>query len=112
MHPLIKKAQKDVDELEKLSASGKDVIMTIAKPLLGLLAIAGASGFGAYYTAKKNREEHQEDLKNSMSSIWDREPQFKKSPAAFVENLDYWHEPFRVDSQAKFFLSCLQPQFF
>jgi hypothetical protein len=89
---LQKQSRKDLESLMKLAAAGDMMtkatsayLMGIAKPLIGVLAGVAIPAGAAYYFTKKDKERHKEDLMNSMKSLAQKSPEFKKNPEKFFE---------------------------
>lgn len=91
---LLEKAQKDLDGILKCAspqertANTLNLLKHIATPLLSALAVMGTSGAAAYYFSKKDKDQHQNDLANSMKLLSVKNPEFSKSPGQFIERFN------------------------
>lgn len=89
MADLFEQAESDLVALEKLAASGNAAMQSylsgLAKPLLGILAVAGTFGGIDYFFSKREKEKHQDDLFNSMRATAAKNKSFSKAPEKFVE---------------------------
>ena len=54
-------------------------------PLLGALGGVALTSAAGYYFSKKDKERHQEDIKNSMRSVAVKNPGLMKDPNQFIE---------------------------
>jgi hypothetical protein len=83
-------AARDLELLTKIASTAKntmakEVLKSMVGPLLGTLAVVGTSGLASYFFAKRDKEQHAQDLKDSMGVLFTRVPAFSKKPTEFVE---------------------------